>query len=316
MNFAPYAQFSTVYCCFIRFVIRPINILIIFSVLLAACSQHQTAPISSRQPPTVTQVDTHKVQTGETLYSIAWQYNLDYRFLATLNNISSNYLIYPGQVLNLKPSKDAKQRKMAPLTIVQSLPKKPATVVLPKPRPSIVKKPSQAVKKPSPPVKPPPSQLKKPTKVVVKRSEKATPPIVAPKAKSNTFSTPQWQWPARGKVLTNFYSKQADSKGIDIAGKKGESVLAAANGEIVYAGNGIRGYGNLVIIRHNDKYLSAYAHNHKISVKEGEKVTGGQRIAELGSTGVGAKNRTILHFQVRKSGKPIDPLTVLPKRNF
>jgi len=304
----PYARLSTAYNHFFSLVIRPINILIVF-LILSACGQHQTAPISSRQPPTVTQVDTHKVQSGDTLYSIAWQYNLDYRYLARLNKISTNYLIYPGQVLNLKPSKDAKAIKPAPAIVAQKPPKPAITTAVPKPRASVVNKPVPKVKPKAPPVKPP-------VKTVVKRSEKATPPVASSKPKSNTLSAPQWQWPARGKVLTNFYSKQSESKGIDIDGKKGESVLAAANGVIVYAGNGIRGYGNLVIIRHNDKYLSAYAHNDKINVKEGEQVTGGQRIAELGSTGVGAKNRTILHFQVRKSGKPIDPLTVLPKRNF
>lgn len=298
MIFIAYAQLSTVYCRFMHMVIRLFSILIILLVV-AACSHHQTAPISSRQPPTVTKVDTHRVQVGETLYSIAWQYSLDYRYLASLNGINSNYLIYPGQQLRLKPPKDATIKKPIPTTATQKTQAKPIIAPPPKTQPK-----AQA------------PRVNKPPTTVVKRSDKSpvsTKPVLP---KTNTFSTPNWQWPAQGKVLTNFYAKNNETKGIDIAGKKGESVLAAANGKIVYAGNGIRGYGNLVIIRHNAQYLSAYAHNHRINVKEGEQVTGGQRIAELGSTGTGAKNRTVLHFQVRKSGKPIDPLTVLPKRNF
>ena len=261
-------------------------------LILVSCTQHQTAPISSRQPPTVTQVKTHIVKVGETLYSIAWQYNLDYRYLASINGVGSDFLIYPGQRLALKSSQQ--------LPLKKPLQAKPQVAAKPALRPS--PKASPVVKTPSPTDK--------------KRSNKT--PVTIPEkiAKTNVLTQSSWQWPARGKVVTNFYSSSASGKGIDIAGKKGESILAAADGKIVYAGNGIRGYGNLVIIRHNAQYLSAYAHNDKINVKEGEQVTGGQRIAELGSTGVGAKNRTILHFQVRKNGKPIDPMSVLPKRNF
>lgn len=275
-------------------VIRLFTILIT-SIAVVACSQHQTAPISSRQAPVVTQTDTHTVRAGETLYSIAWQYNLDYRYLARLNGINRSYLIYPGQKIILKPTKGAVQasRSYTP----SNTPVAPA-------KPS--KQPSRA--KPAVGKKTPPT--------VTARSDKTPSSITRPAPKSNTFSPPEWRWPVGGEVLTNFSGTGGSAKGIDITGKKGESVLAAAAGKVVYAGSGIRGYGNLVIIRHNTQYLSAYAHNRIIDVKEGEKVAAGQRIAEIGSTGIGAKNRTLLHFQVRKDGNPIDPITVLPKRNF
>jgi len=235
------------------------------------------------------------VRPSETLYSIAWQYSLDYRYLASLNGINTDYIIYPGQRLRLKP---------------------PANTVA-RPRPPIaVTKKSQAPVKSTPQAKVIKPIVKKTPPVNTKRSDKTSSTSAQTSSKSDSAAAPTWRWPTKGKVLTNFYTGSAAGKGIDINGQKGESISAAAAGVVVYAGNGIRGYGNLVIIRHNANYLSAYAHNDKINVREGEQVKGGQRIAELGSTGSGARNRSMLHFQVRKGGKPIDPIKVLPKRNF
>lgn len=294
MSFITYTQISTICCRFIHMVIWAIKILITWSVLVS-CAQHQSAPISARQPPQVSQIKSHTVKAGETLYSIAWQYNIDYRRLAAANGIGNDYLIFPGQTLSLRPLSNV------PVVRPEQSSKAPSVVVAP-----IVKK--EVTK---------PIARKNTTKTpTIKRSDKTSPPKIQNEKQPSVLASSVWQWPAKGKVVTNFYSGNAAGKGIDIAGKKGESIFAAAPGKIVYAGNGIRGYGNLVIIRHSAQYLSAYAHNHKINVKEGEQVTGGQRIAELGSTGVGANNRTILHFQVRRNGKPIDPLTILPKRNF
>lgn len=294
MSFLTYTQLSTVCCYLMHKVIRVFNIMIILFFIFS-CSHHQSAPISSRQPPVVTQVKSHAVKAGETLYSIAWQYNLDYPYLAAINGIDSNFLIYPGQRLILKPSQKT--------PLVNSRQVSPAS------------QSARSVQS-EPPRKPTIPSTKSTPPTIQKRSNKTSAPIAQSRVKAADFLQLSWQWPAKGKVVTNFYNGSARGKGIDITGKKGESIFAAAPGKIVYAGNGIRGYGNLVIIRHNAQYLSAYAHNHKINVKEGEQVTGGQRIAELGSTGVGAKNRTILHFQVRKNGKPIDPMNILPKRNF
>jgi lipoprotein NlpD len=120
---------------------------------------------------------------------------------------------------------------------------------------------------------------------------------------------PAWTWPAAGKVLTPF--NDSSSKGVDIAGKAGDPVLAAAEGKVVYSGTGLRGYGQLVIVKHNATYLTAYAHNSKILVKEGQTVTRGQKIAEMGSSDA---DQVKLHFEVRKQGKPVDPLKHLPSR--
>jgi lipoprotein NlpD len=117
-----------------------------------------------------------------------------------------------------------------------------------------------------------------------------------------------WAWPAKGKIVSGF-SETANLKGIDIAGTAGEAVRASAPGRVVYAGNGLRGYGKLIIIKHNATYLSAYAHNREILVKEGQQVTRGQKIAEMGSTDA---DQVKLHFEIRRHGKPMDPAKFLP----
>jgi lipoprotein NlpD len=119
-----------------------------------------------------------------------------------------------------------------------------------------------------------------------------------------------WVWPTRGRLLRSFQSSGRGKKGIDIGGHDGQPVKAAANGKVVYAGSGLVGYGRLIIIKHNENLLSAYGHNSKLLVSEGEQVRAGQQIAEMGSSGT---NRTELYFEVRKDGKPVDPLRYLPK---
>src|SRR5690606_28082234 len=120
-----------------------------------------------------------------------------------------------------------------------------------------------------------------------------------------------WQWPAQGQIIARFQSNGSLNKGIDIAGQLGQPVKAAANGTVVYAGRGLLGYGDMIIIKHDETYLSAYAHNSRLLVKEGEQVRTGQTIAEMGNTGT---DRVKLHFEIRRRGQPVDPLGYLPKR--
>lgn len=122
----------------------------------------------------------------------------------------------------------------------------------------------------------------------------------------------RWRWPVDGRVFSSFKENGNEKAGVDIAGKVGQAVLAAAPGRVVYSGNAMKGYGNLVIIKHDDVYLSAYAHNRAILVREGEVVQGGQKIAEMGSSD---RDRVALHFQIRKHGKPVNPFNYLPKKN-
>jgi lipoprotein NlpD len=140
-------------------------------------------------------------------------------------------------------------------------------------------------------------------------------PVKPAPAVTPIISTPRsaagWGWPSRGAVIGRFSSNGSLNKGIDIAGELGEPVLAASDGSVVYAGSGLRGYGELVIIKHSDTYVSAYGHNRRLLVREGQQVKVGQSIAEMGSTGT---DRVKLHFEIRRQGKPVDPLQYLPRR--
>lgn len=144
-------------------------------------------------------------------------------------------------------------------------------------------------------------------------TKKSTPTKSTTTNKSSASATRSvtWRWPTSGTIISTFSAKGTGRKGINIAGKSGQNVVAAASGKVVYSGNGLPRYGNLLIIKHNDTYLSAYAHNKTLLVKEGEWVKGGQKIAALGRTGT---QRDQLHFEIRRNGKPVDPLRFLPKR--
>lgn len=139
-------------------------------------------------------------------------------------------------------------------------------------------------------------------------------PIYSSTASSKKINKPvkhEWGWPVKGKIISKYSLKAGGNKGIDIAGKEGQAVLAASSGKIVYSGNGLMGYGNMIIVKHSEEYLSAYAHNRKLLVKEGNNVKLGQKIAELGSSGAKSPR---LHFEIRRNGKPVNPLGYLPNQ--
>ncbi|WNO11702.1 peptidoglycan DD-metalloendopeptidase family protein [Teredinibacter sp. KSP-S5-2] len=257
-----------------------IDILIV-SFLLSSCGQTtHYAPLHEFEQPPSKKLNYHVVTKGETLYSIAWRYNLDYRALARINGIDANYTIHPGLRI-----------KLAGVPTKQPWSAGQVTKVTPEVTPAIK-------------VEKPPAQ--KLSNRSIKGTKKQTPTI-----KNHTgFGAKEWVWPARGKLLSTFKPNDSLNKGIDIKTNLGEPVLAAAAGEIVYSGNGLRGYGKLLIIKHSEKFLSAYAHNRKLLVKEGAKVKAGQKIAEAGSSGTDSVK---LHFEIRYDGKPVDPLKYLPK---
>ena len=152
----------------------------------------------------------------------------------------------------------------------------------------------------------------KPKKAVKKQSKVTT--VTKPSSRSNPVSDTvsagsRWQWPAAGKVSRIFSTNL--HKGIDIVGKRGDPVLAVAGGKVVYAGTGVTGYGSLLIIKHNDTYLSAYGHNERLLVSENTTIEAGQQIATMGSSGTDSVK---LHFELRRRGQPVDPLTLLPRR--
>lgn len=291
-----------------------INILIL-SCLIVACSNHPTAQVADRDQPPSRRIghssssQTHLVAKGDTLYSIAWRYGLDYRGLAQYNRISPPYTIYPGQRIQLA---------VAPLANTKTPDKPAATAPARSGPPPMATRPRQETASANRPASSPPASVARPSAstpanppATSNRSENRTPAPGSSSAPAQVAGTPQWQWPSQGKVIAGFQGATGLNKGIDIAGNLGQPVLAAASGQVVYAGTGLRGYGKLLIIKHNDTFLSAYAHNEKLLVNEGEWVKAGQRIADMGSSGT---DRVKLHFEIRREGTPVDPLKYLPKR--
>lgn len=183
-------------------------------------------------------------------------------------------------------------------------------------RPPYTIYPNQQIRVTSPPVTVTPR-----TRTSSTQTKPTPPPAPREKTYSDTSNSTNrkransqkisWQWPTNGKIIGTYAAKDVGIKGLDIAGKAGQPIYAAAGGMVVYSGDGLRGYGQLIIIKHDDTYFSAYAHNRRLLVKEDEKVNKGQHIADMGST---EADQTMLHFEVRRDGKPVDPLRYLPKR--
>ncbi|MFT3762618.1 MAG: peptidoglycan DD-metalloendopeptidase family protein [Pseudoxanthomonas sp.] len=216
---------------------------------------------------------TTQVQKGQTLYRIAVNNGISPMDLALWNNIPPPYTIYPGQSLRLYPP-GSSSGKVASVTAPAG---KPATTPT---RPPTTSTPAASAPTPAPPAAP---------------------------ARSNF----NWRWPTEGQVIGTFANGDATRQGIDIAGSGGQAVRAAADGTVVYSGAGLVGYGELIIVKHDEQWLSAYGHNRKRLVNEGQIVKAGQQIAEMGRSGAA---RDMLHFEIRYNGKPVDPQDYLPRK--
>ena len=213
---------------------------------------------------------THTVVTGDTLYSIAFRYGLDFQSVARANNIRKPYTIFVGQRLKIPSTKTVAPEKDGP-------------------------PPGKRVSKPS----------LETVVVTAKPPAKKTPTVTRPSG----ASTINWAWPLAGEVLRRFALQGEVNKGIDIGASAGTAVKAAADGVVVYAGGNLRGYGKLVIVKHNDAFLSAYGNNRSIRVKEGAKVKQGQKISVVGTN---RAQQALLHFEIRRDGKPVNPELHLP----
>jgi lipoprotein NlpD len=269
------------------------------ALLLAACGRsvvvqpngRATPPRAAAAASRPVATGSYRVVRGDTLYSIAFRHGLDFRDLASWNGVAAPYTIWPGQVLRLSPGRGriASVRRPAP--------------------PAAQRRAAAPVFKPVAPTPPAPSAS-------VARAATGAPAAVAtplpppPKGATHTAGGVTWRWPADGTLIKKFQGGDA-IPGIELAGEAGDPVRAAADGVVVYSGNGLVGYGELIIIKHNDDFLSAYGHNRKRLVKEGQRVGAGQLIAEMGSTGA---PRNELQFQIRRDGNPVDPLDYLPAR--
>jgi len=290
---------------------------ILLSVLgLSACISHThtLAPIGripSYSEPIRSKDGYHLVKRGENLYAIAMRYGLDYRQLAKWNDIKSpSFLIRPGQELRLSPSLSKRRRTPKPRVVPRSILRKPlppsGNVSSSRNRPPPKKSaPSRTSALPRGPYSSK-STRNPPQKNIVRKKPKTVTRTVPSKRRKTGAGS--WHWPSPGRLVRNFV--QSSKTGLDISDRFGAPVYATAPGRVVYTGSGLRGYGKLIIVKHNAQYLSAYANNSRMLVQEGNKVSGGQKIAEMGKDGT---NRPVLHFEIRKNGKPVDPLLYLGK---
>lgn len=222
----------------------------------------------------------HVVQPGDTLFAIAWRYGLDYKDLARWNRLKNPDLIQVGQRIRLAPARGAPPASSASNRTARSSSSSAAARSSPAP--------SSAAGRPAPSSAP---TVRSPSR--------------RPRPSSSAPPPPAWHWPTAGTVVSRFGEQDGIPSGIGIGGRLGQPIEAAAAGRVVYAGSGLIGYGQLVIIRHNDTYLTAYGHNRRLLVAQGQAVVRGQKIAEMG---YGPKREPRLHFEIRRDGTPVDPL--------
>ncbi|PFG55332.1 lipoprotein NlpD [Vibrio sp. ES.051] len=303
--------------------LRRIGISFVLAAGLIGCAAHTPAPVSSLKKD-YTNLDRgsyrgsyYQVKRGDTLYFIAYVTDKDVNDLARYNGLTQPYTIYPGQRLKLWAPKYVAPKyghKVKPVVVpIVTTPPPPVAKISTASKPQISSKnSSQKPTKPKPKVvqKQPPKkveQSKVKEYVGSKDNQKVKQKSPITTTKSNKVS--KWLWPTKGRVIKNFSAGEQGNKGIDIAGQRGQPIVSTAAGTVVYSGNALRGYGNLIIVKHNDNYLSAYAHNNKLLVSEGQRVKSGQKIATMGSSGAKAVK---LHFEIRYQGKSVNPKRYLP----
>ena len=313
-------------------------VVLLLACFLAACESNPPAPVIDRlpdnrpKPPATKSVtpvnnkpqangkdwrpDSHIVKKGDTLFGIGLEYGVDYKEIATANNIASPYAIKIGQKLDLssfktKPTATESTEdgvvispiKTEPPVVGDTSTVKPiasaVTPILSEPKATREMYSLEALNRT--PVK---VATAKPAETKPTENKPAEPKPADSGATGDEAVT--WTWPTQGKVIAGF--NEASNKGIDIGGVTGQAINAASAGKVIYSGSDLRGYGKLVIVKHNKTYLSVYAHNNKITVKEGQTVSAGQKIAEMGNTD---SNTTKLHFEIRRLGKSVDPAKYL-----
>ncbi|AAN56430.1 peptidoglycan DD-metalloendopeptidase family protein [Shewanella oneidensis MR-1] len=285
-------------------------------LLLAGCSfqASRPAPVESlskhhsKQNKGHIKGESYKVKKGDTLYSISWAVGKDYAEIAKINQLDKSFTIYPGQVLYLTYDHSQNSKASTILGGINSANK--GLYQLNSSKKQYVSDDSAVEGLSSEPQKKTLDQKAKPAYSATSSQQRFNSSIVAPTS-TLPDSVSQWQWPVRGKLIGTYSANEQGNKGIKIAGKRGDIIKAAADGRVVYAGSALRGYGNLVIIKHSDDYLSAYAHADQILVDEKQHVLAGQTIAKMGSTGT---NQVMLRFEIRYHGQSVNPLNYLPKQ--
>ena len=263
--------------------------------------------------------NTYKVNKGDTMFLIAYLTGMDVKDLASMNNMKEPYSLSVGQTLKISNCSTKTITTTVPVkTTAPAAPAEPEVTYTPGANGTQIGSDGTVIGpiksgvgngEPSKPVftnNTPSTPATTTTQVETTNNTPVNANVVAPVA-----SNIAWQWPTQGNVIQGFSNTDGGNKGVDISGSRGQAVKAAANDRVVYAGNALRGYGNLIIIKHNDDFLSAYAHNDKILVSDQQEVKAGQEIAKMGSTGT---NAVKLHFEIRYKGKSVDPVRYLPRR--
>ena len=320
----------------------------LISTLIIGCAPPSKAPVIDRMPAAKSGVkdwrpDLYTVKKGDTLYSIGLEHGYDYKEIARANNIAPPYTIFVGQKLKLKPSgpapapvaeTESSDVVITPLdmgsvdsSVMESSTTESAATteqIAPTPAAAPIISGPIALREPysdqalnTPTIEAKAAPVTAPAPAPVQTTQAASTPAATEPAKTEAIKAPTatatsagitWSWPTNGKLLAGF-NEGGSAKGIDIGGSTGQPILAAAPGKVIYSGSDLRGYGRLVIIKHNDEFLSVYAHNSKILVKEGQAVARGQKIAEMGNTDA---DRVKLHFEIRRQGKSVNPADFLP----
>ena len=295
------------------------------SVVAACGGQTNLAPVTTVEAGSTGPGDSHTVRKGETVYAIAWRYGFDYRALAKWNQLSEPYIIYPGQNLALRGEMPVELKSDSGLGRAQTHPAGRAGTINSRPVEAarslsapVKRTPTAAKEPPSAKAKPIPkasgaaqgsSSAAKPAKAakaqqpsVPKSKAVASGTLAKSSAKLDNAKLGAWLWPTKGKLIGSFGGN--GGSGVDIAGGDGQAVKSAHDGAVVYRGSGLIGYGKLIIVKHNKRYLSAYAHNRAIHVKEGDLVKRGQRIAEMGSSGTDRGEATLRNSPRRQARQP------------
>ncbi|MDQ2994415.1 MAG: peptidoglycan DD-metalloendopeptidase family protein [Pseudomonadota bacterium] len=278
---------------------RLLLILLMFSVMSANAKSH-LPPVEDRSLPLPAYKHQYYIHKGDTIYSVAFANDIDYRYLAEINGLKPPYALHPGDKLRVRKPPFKK------IIALKSTSKEPKLIQ--------DSKQSLQVEEAQP------MRFSGGFKMVENHPKTNEKDDESPQQQKNKLKIEEkdlneeenyvqyWTWPIRGKVVNHFSPGQLGNKGIDIAGQLGQPVQAAASGSVVYSGSGLRGYGNLIIIKHNSRFLSAYAYNYKLKVKEGDEVKEGQEIATVGRATSG---ELMLHFEIRLDGQPVNPTRYL-----
>ncbi|NRF29266.1 murein hydrolase activator NlpD [Vibrio coralliilyticus] len=290
------------------------------SSILIGCAAHSPAPVSglNKDYSSISRGSYrgsyYQVKKGDTLYFIAYVTDKDVKDIIRYNGLTAPYTIFPGQKLKLwqpaynPPAYGGTGAGAVSAPVVVAAASTPSVKSSKNSNQAVSAQSTQnkqkVVKKD--PVKKV-DQSKSKEYVGSKSKQNVNKSVSSSKPKNEKIS--KWLWPTKGRVIKNFSAGDQGNKGIDIAGQRGQPITSTANGTVVYSGNALRGYGNLVIIKHNDNYLSAYAHNERLLVHEGQSVKAGQKIATMGSSGT---NSVRLHFEIRYQGKSVNPKRYLP----